>query len=62
MIEAGFVLVILVSLLLFVRNREEGLPQEFQLEEKICGLGFGDSLLVVAGLLILAFILFVAGG
>lgn len=62
MIEAGFALVVLVGLLLFMRNREEGLPQEVQLEEKIGGLGFGDSLLVVAGLFILAFILFVAGG
>lgn len=61
MFEIGVVLVILVALLLFLREREENLPQEQQLEEKIAGLSFGDSLLVVAGLLIVAFILFVMG-
>jgi heme/copper-type cytochrome/quinol oxidase subunit 2 len=61
MFEIWVVLVILVALLLFLREREENLPQEQQLEEKVAGLSFGDLLLVVAGLFIVAFILFVMG-
>lgn len=59
MIEIGAVTVFLVFLLLIMRREEENLPSEQQLEEKVPGISFGNSMLVVALLLVIAFVLLV---
>lgn len=64
MIEVGFGLLLVIGILYLAINREESLPEEQKIEEKIEGSYVG-SLKAVVGLMFLALVLvtiFGAGG